>query len=194
VAGQFSDKWYQAFLKVVQQPEMAGPLKESAIQERLAVWTQELTRVVVSTCGALGWKASAKKHQLDLLPVARSEYLGLDIVAFAEGQRRWRFPVAVVELENSREDDRIAYSLWKVLCVRANLRIVFCYRRSPESGAGLARFLRDEVVNALGISSRMYLEGEVVLVIGSRDEASTFPYGFFKWWKLDANTGMFKLL
>lgn len=36
-----------------------------------------------------------------------------------------------MELENSRDSERIAYSLWKVLCVRAELRIVFCYRSLP---------------------------------------------------------------
>jgi hypothetical protein len=35
-------------------------------------------------------------------------------------------PVAVFVLANSRDDVRIACSPWKVLCVRAKMRVVFC--------------------------------------------------------------------
>jgi hypothetical protein len=50
----------------------------------------------------------------EALPESRHEYLALDVMAFAPGEQRWRFPVAVMELENSQAEDRIAYSLWKV--------------------------------------------------------------------------------
>jgi hypothetical protein len=50
------------------------------------------------------------------LPQAGKEYLGLDVTAFPEGKEpRWPLPVAVFELENSPSDNRVAYSLWKVL-------------------------------------------------------------------------------
>ena len=76
-------------------------------------------------------------------------------MAFPAGAQHWPFPVAVFELENSRNDNRIAYSLWKVLCVRAELRIVFCYRRSPAQGASLVRFLQDDVVKAMPLADRI---------------------------------------
>src|SRR5580700_5307780 len=47
-----------------------------------------LTTTVVEACGVIGLRASAKGHELDLLPVPRSEYLALDVTAFAEGPRR----------------------------------------------------------------------------------------------------------
>jgi len=186
--------WYGAFMKTVRQAESAEPLRAAALDERLATWTEELTHVVVSTCVALGWQASAKGHQLELLPETRSEYLALDVMAFPDGEKRWRFPAAIMELENSKDDDRVAYSLWKVLCVRADLRAVFCYRRSPEEGAALVRFLRDEVVHAMALAGRVGLEGKTLLVVGCKNESSTFPYGFFKWWWLETNTGTFRLM
>lgn len=85
-----------------------------------------MTDAAVRTCSALGLMASAKGHKLELLPIRRSEYLVLDVMAFAEGPNRWRFPTVVMELENNAREDQIAYSLWKVLSVRAELRIVFC--------------------------------------------------------------------
>jgi hypothetical protein len=185
------EQWRAAFHQTVQQHDRAQPLKEAALEGRLGAWTKELTAVAVSTCQSLGWKASAKGHRLDLLPVTGSEYLGIDVMAFAQGKTRWRFPAAVIELENSQSDDRVAYSLWKVLCLRADLRIVFCYRRSVAKGSALMRSLREEAIEAIGVAGRMKLEGETLVVIGSYDSSSTFPYGFFKWLRLDNNTGTF---
>ncbi len=188
------DEWYETFMQMIQRHEVAAPLREATLQESLGDWTRELTDATVGACETLGWQASAKGHRLGVLPLARSEYLALDIMAFAESENRWRFPVAVFELENSGDDDRIAYSLWKVLCVRADLRVVFCYRRMSEQGSALIRFLRDDVVQAMGITGRTQLTGETLVVVGSREESATFPYGFFRWWKLDTNTGVFGLM
>ena len=192
--GTLGQTYRKAFWGAVQRPESAEPLREAAVRERLTEWTRALTGVTVATCRALGWAASAKGHLLELLPVARSEYLALDVMAFPGGTNRWQFPAAVIELENGCDEDKIAYSLWKVLCVRADLRIVFCYRRRPEDAAPLVRRLRDEVIHAMALAGRMSLEGETLIVVGNRNESATFPYGFFKWWKLDTNTGDFDLM
>jgi hypothetical protein len=109
----------------------------------------------------------------------------------AVDNRRWRFPIAVFELENSPDDDRVAYSLWKVLCVRTDLRVVFCYRHDPNKAAALVRHLADDVVRTMGISERARVGGETILVVGSYNEAASFPYGFFKNWTLDSNTVRF---
>jgi len=188
------DEWRDRFMDVVRHDENAERLKDAALKERLTEWTAALTAVTVSTCQAMDWNASAKGHKLELLPVARSEYLALDVMAFPKGEKRWHFPVAVMELENSPQDDKIAYSLWKVLCVRADLRVVFCYRREAEGGSELIRFLRDDVVHPMGVAGRLNLQGETIVAVGTRDASHTFPYGFFKWWGLDLNSGTFRLL
>lgn len=181
----------RSFFDSVRDGPSAEALKQSALAERLAEWTTALTAVVVDACQRMGWQASAKAHKLNLLPVQRSEYLALDVMAFPGGQDRWRFPAAVMELENQAREDLIAYSLWKLLCVRADLRVLFCYRRNPELAAPLVRHLREEVIGAMGLSGRVHLDGITLLVIGSRSESDTFPYGFFSWWALDTNTGTF---
>lgn len=189
-----AEQWRAAFLQAVRLHENAGRLKDAALEERLGDWTKALTAVVVAACQAMGWQASARGHQLDMLPVPRSEYLSLDVVAFPESEKRWRFPVAVMELENSGDDDRIAYSLWKVLCVRTDLRVLYCYRNGSEEGPSLVRLLRDDVVRSMDLADRVKLGGETLIVVGSRGEAATFPYGFFKWWELELNTGTFRLV
>jgi hypothetical protein len=141
----------------------------------------------------MGWHGAARGHRSVLLPVPRAEYLALDVVAFeTAGDRRWRFPVGVFELENSPVDDLASYALWKVLCVRANLRVVFCYRRNADQGAELVRHLADQVIQAMEIPTRTVLTGETLVIVGWRSETATFPYGFFKEWTLDANTARFR--
>ena len=167
----------------------------AATAGRLGDWTQALTSIVVDVCQQMGWQTAARWHRADVLPLSRSEYLALDAVAFDVGQDgilpTWPFPVAIFELENSRRDDKVAYSLWKILCVRARLRVVFCYRRDVSAGSALVRHLADAVVGSLSIAERMGLVGETMLIVGNRAKESTFPYGFFKSWTLDVNTGRF---
>jgi hypothetical protein len=189
-----SSDWQTAFTQAIRQNEVAYALKEAALNQRLGNWTVALTDVCVVSCRQLGWQVSAKGHELDLLPEARSEYLTLDVAAFAPSRSRWRFPVAVMELENSRRNDLIAYSLWKVLCVRASLRVVFCYRAAPDQAAHLIRFLQEDVVLSQAIDTRLSWDGETLVVVGGRSAAETFPYGFFKWWRLEKNTGVFETL
>src|SRR5580658_2343824 len=184
--------WYGKFMDSLQRHESSALLKDAAIRGQLGKWTTALTGVVCSTCEAMRWKAAAKGNRSTLLPVARQEYLALDVVAFEPaGDRRWRFPIAVIELENSRADDRVAYSLWKVLCTRADLRIVFCYRRDSAEGTTLVRHLSEQVTTAMGIRERTQIGGETMLIVGSRNESGTFPYGFFKEWQFNKNLGRF---
>ena len=188
-----AQEWKEAFFQEVKRFENANQLKQAALDERLGDWTGYLTDAVVQTCESLGWQAAAKGHELDILPIARCEYLALDVMAFADGPE-WRFPVAVMELENSRDDQKIAYALWKVLCVTADLRIVFCYCRRSGEGSALVRRLGQQVVKALPLEDRVSLRGDAVVVVGGRDASSTFPFGFFKWWQLDKNTGTFNVI
>ena len=189
------DQWKEAFLRTVQYYENAGPLRAAALDERLADWTACLTEIVVQTCDSLGWMSAARGNKLHILPVPHSEYLTLDVMSFAPTSTGgWCFPVAVAELENSPDQERIAYSLWKVLCVRSDLRIVFCYRRSFADAPTLVSYLGREVVKALPVADRLSLKGETCVVVGSRNDSATFPYGFFKWWQLDNNTGNFNVM
>lgn len=179
-------------METLRSENHAGPLRESALSGRLMAWTKALTGASVKTCARLGWQASAKGHESELLPVRRGEYLGMDVIAFAPGERRWRFPLAVMELENQAREDAIAYSLWKVLSVRATLRVVFCYRKEAAQAGPLKSHLQDEVIASMDVGKRAALEGDTLLVVGRRAEAETFPHGFFAWWRLDANTGRFE--
>ncbi len=179
-------------MNTAQSGDFCDALKAASVAGRLREWTTSLTACVTTACRATGWRASARAHECELLPVSRSEYLALDVMAFSAGDKRWLFPTAVMELENSQDEDKIAYSLWKVLCVRAELRIVFCYRKDASAAPALIQHLRTEVTDAMGLQGRLNLDGRTFVVVGSRNEADTFPFGFFKWWELNTHTGRFE--
>jgi len=185
------DDFRAAFMGTVKEEPFCSTLREASIAGELAAWTSSLTSCLVEACGRIGWRASAKGHECQLLPIRRSEYLALDLMAFPAGENRWLYPSAAMELENSRREDQIAYSLWKVLAVRADLRAVFCYRKDASDAPPLIQHLKKEVVEAMGLSSRLAVGGRTLVVVGSRSDATTFPYGFFKWWELNMETGGF---
>jgi len=183
-----------AFFDVVQQPEYAASLKDASIRKAKREWTQTMTSVVVAVCQSQNWIAAAKGYAMQSLPEARSEYLGIDVIGFERDSQRWSFPIVAIELENSQNDNRIAYSLWKVLCLRTKLRMVFCYRPSPEAGPDLIRFLNTDVLDSMKMEERLNLDGNTIVVMGYRNKSDTFPYGFFRWWILDTNIGKFETL
>ncbi len=178
----------RAFFDTVKQHEFASPLEKAALEEDMATWTRYLTQAVIKTCQSLGWQAAAKGQRLHFLPEARNEYLTIDVMAFPKTPVRWPLPVAAFELENSR--DRIAYSFWKLLCLRVPIRVLFCYRQDSSEGDSLIRMLQEEILQPMNTPP----EGDTLLVVGSRDESAVFPYGFFRWWRLYPNTARFNVI
>jgi hypothetical protein len=181
-------RWKEAFRANVSEPRIAEPLGAAAQSGRLREWTCQLTTVVVDCCTSLGWQTAAKGHSLRLLPQIGQEYLGIDAMAFnvAEGGIKWPFPIAVFELENSTRDDRVAYSLWKVLCIRADLRVVFAYRHDWNKANSLVSALREHLLATVPVQQRGNIRGETLLIMGSRSEGESFPWGYFKFWRLNS--------
>lgn len=174
--------------------EMAEALRAAAATGSLADWTRLLTAAVVRSCDALGWSPAAKGHRSTRLPQAGQEYLGIDVMAFGPAGEanapRWPLPLAAFELENQKE--RAGYSLWKVICVRASLRVVFAYRNDWVQVRELVRELAADVLGGLSVSDRLAIGGDLLIVTGSRGEGETFPYGFFKIWRYNTNTASFE--
>jgi hypothetical protein len=187
-----AQRWQDAFLDTIRHREMGLALQQTALCGELGNWTKVLTTAVVSACGCLDWKASAKGHSIDLLPVNTQEFLALDVTAFEQAAKPYQFPIAVMELEN--QASRVPYSLWKVLCVRTQLRVVFGYSDTAEERAALIGTLRDRVLAVIEPGDRLAINGETIIAVGSRDDAESFPYGYFKWWRLEKNTGTFRVV
>lgn len=195
MSGSLAARWLAQFHGALDgDPEISTELRDASMRRELKRWTTALTRAVVRSIEALKLTPAARQNAGTALPLTQQEYLGQDVMAFHPGPRGWRFPIIVAELENAPDDRRVAYSLWKTLCIRCELRIVFCYRAEPTAAPSLVTTLAAEVVRDLPISDRARLDGETIVVVGSRNEAATFPNGFFQTWKLNTNTGRFERL
>ena len=195
MSGNLARDWWSALLDLLQtERQVTQELRQAALERDLAAWTASLSEAVVIAFSKLGMPAAARGLQSTELPVRRSEYLGMDVTAFPRttSPLNWVFPQAVCELENSPRDVMVAYSLWKVLCVRCALRVVFCYRREAPEVVAIPRMLASSVLSSMQIEERSQLEGDTLLIVGTRAEASTFPYSFFRVWKLNPNTGNFE--
>jgi len=189
-----AQQWYYSFSSVLEDSrDVVRELREASIQSDLGRWTASLTDVVVASFNDMGCPAAAKGHKCKVLPIQMQEYLALDVMGFPQAEGApWRFPLLVAELENSQKDDRVAYSLWKVMSVRSALRIVFCYRPAPQDAPVLVGRIGRDVVSPLSAEERMRIPGQTLVVVGSRNESGTFPYGFFRSWLLNRNTGLFE--
>lgn len=195
--GPAFDDWWEQFLTQVQEPERAERLKQASLDEDLKAWTELTTSAVVRACRALGWDAAARGYPSRRLPQRGHEYLGIDVMAFppvTTADVPWPLPLAVFELENQRRDERVAYSLWKVISVRSRLRVVLSYRPDWEQGRRLIQSLQDAMIGSLEPDDVRTLEGDTILIVGNRGEGETFPWGYFKRWRLNVNLGRFEKL
>ncbi|MGQ0668981.1 MAG: hypothetical protein ACT4PO_04805 [Actinomycetota bacterium] len=166
-------RWWGELRAAIRAPDLAPQLQAAADGACLRPWTELLTLAVVRACGAVGWVCAAKQAGANPLPISRAEYLGIDVLAFAPG-RGWRRPVAAFELENSGRDDVVAYALWKACTLAVDLACLLCYRRRPEEIGALVRMLQDDVLR------RVKPQAEVVVAVGTRSAADTFPDGYFR--------------
>ena len=185
--------WARSLYRALDNGEAtAAKLRHASVAGDLARWTEAMTELVAQSLHALGLEVAAKGHRCMALPVNREEYLTLDVAAFRGGRGAWRFPVVVCELENSARDTVVAYALWKVLCVRDALRVVFCYRSTRSDAPQLIGSLADCVVGAMPLPDREQLSADTLVFVGSRGESHTFPYAFFQAWRLNRNLGRFE--
>jgi hypothetical protein len=181
------EAWRDAFVDQIRGPTMMEALKQAARTEERQSWTNNLTTVVVRACEALGWVAAAKWNPSRRMPQKGKEYLSIDVMAFPAGAAPlWPFPLAVFELENKYQ--RVAYSLWRVMCIRGSLRVVIAYRRDWEESRELVAKLTEDVIGGI----RSGLDGQTILVVGNRGEGENFPWGYFKFWMLNSNLGRFE--
>jgi len=185
-------KWKELFYSVIDDVTVSDELKKAVFQNNLGEWTKILTDVVVETSKKMGWVSCARNNKAEILPISRNEYLTIDVVSFPKSNCEWKFPVAAIELENSNKNDIIAYSLWKVICIRVRFRLVYCYRQNKKEVSSLIGYLNKNVLSCIPVAERQQIKGLLGIVIGCRDEINTFPYRYFRWWQYCENTGKFE--
>jgi hypothetical protein len=186
-ADDLSSDFLTAFRNLLESDRnLADNLKGAADGNILRPWTELLTTSVARACGRLGWKVAAKGVARSPLPFPRFECLGLDATAFKAGTG-WRPAIAAFEFENARAFDTVAYALWKLVNVRTRLAGLFCFRRDPGEIAAFIARLANEVMEPLPQPI-----GALVVVVGTRSAAETFPDGYFRAFEWGRESGTFR--
>jgi len=119
------------------------------------------------------------------------EYLNIDAVFIDKAEddliegSKWDpfvLPRAVVELENRDDRMKISYCLWKILCVRAPIRVLICYQSNTDKVTILKRHLEGVIWQG---SLMKGTDGDLLVIIGDEsagDEASWGKYfSVFEW-------------
>ena len=191
--GELFAAWYTEFVEVIRTSAIGYPLRDASLAGDLRSWTASLTQAVVMSCQQMKWQAAGLAHPLDLLPKSGQEYLSLDVMGFdsASSSGRWPMPIAAFELENHKTDDRVAYSLWKLLCVQTKLRVVFAFRPDWDTGRESVRSIGKDVIESLSMQQLHDLAGDTAMIFGNRGSGSHFPDGFFKCYLLDKELKQF---
>ena len=108
-----TQRWRSHLFRILERPEVGKPLQSAALAGKLATWTSELTARLWKPAPQWDGELPPRGILARCCPVARGEYLALDVVAFADSSARWPFPTAVFELENSPVDDLVGYASGK---------------------------------------------------------------------------------
>ena len=151
-------------------------------------WTEFMRRVMKR----VGDKMNCRVAQLRPENKEESgEYLNIDAVFIdrAEYDPRKKYdkwdpfvlPRAVVELENSYDIEKISYCLWKILCVRAPIRVLICYQKGADKVATLKQRLEDVIWQGSLVKGT---DGDLLVIIGN-DPGDKLPweeyFSVFEW-------------
>lgn len=135
--------WLKHFTKIID--------KEEEKQWTAAQWTEFMGRVLDHVAKKINCYV-ARHRQKKKEDEDSSEYLGIDAVFIDNFEYKsmeesdWNpvgLPRAAVELENSYDQKRISYCLWKLLCVRAQIRVLICYQDNQVKVDNLKERLED---------------------------------------------------
>jgi hypothetical protein len=119
------------------------------------------------------------------------EYLNIDAVFIDKAEydlikgSKWDpfvLPRAVVELENRFDRNKISYCLWKILCVRAPIRVLICYQSNPNNVTTLKQHLESVIWQG---SLMKETEGDLLVIIGDDSTGVEASWGerfsVFEW-------------
>ena len=180
--------WLKCFAQVIEaERKLSGPSTTSPKDSEWTEFMQKVTDIIADKMNC--WVARLRPEDK-----ARSgEYLNIDAffvdnAAFnpknkLTGYDPFVLPRAVVELENSFDINKISYCLWKILCIRAPIRVLICYQGDSIKVQKLKERL-EEVIQDGGLMKGA--TGELLVIIGNESVKKWKSYfkGFlsvFEW-------------
>jgi hypothetical protein len=130
--------WLEKFIEVWK--ESKDKLDASTDEK----WTESMGRVMHK----VGEKLHCGVYGKDQKPQTgrKAEYLGIDFMFFYKSEEdKWVLPIVIIEHENDFDQEKIEYSLWKILCVRSPVKVLICYQSDTNNVALLRQHLEDVI-------------------------------------------------
>ena len=180
---RFSGLWLDSFVKSLIELEHQSAVKGDP------AWTKFMQKVF----DAVGDKTKCYVVMRRKKPKEYSgEYLNIDAMFIANRayvgwtSKEWDPPVlpsVVVEHENLDIRGKIRYCLWKILSIRAPLRVLICYQNRTNHIASLKTYL-EKVIWKRGLMKET--DGDLLIVIGDGSkEGNEWDwheyYNIFEW-------------
>lgn len=160
--------WLNCFAQVIESERELRKQSGLGTSPKDGEWTSFMQGVM----NLVADKINCEVTHLRPKDKARSgEYLNIDTFfvdkeAFqnkADDYDPFVLPAAIAELENSYDIDKISYCLWKILCVRAPIRVLICY----QSNSGKVKELRQHLEKVIQDGQLMKEDnGDLLVIIG----------------------------
>jgi len=139
-----------------------------------AEWTALMMKVMNDMGSKMNYRVVSRHSESKL---DSGEYLGIDVMFLDKTKYSptremgvWDpfiLPSAVVEHENDYSHEKIAYDLWKIACIRTELKVLICYQAGWEQVDSLRKGLENIIISN-GLMSKD--NGELLVIIGDGKE------------------------
>ena len=184
--------WLHYFYSVLNDDKLETPGTNCSNGE----WTQFLLNVM----GEIGEEKIncyvVSRHAESSKDDSSGEYLSIDAFFIDNAEYElsegiygdpFVLPRAVVELENSLNINKIAYCLWKLLCIRSPIRVLICYQNSTDMVKSLVKHLENVIWQGGLLKGD---SGDLLVIIGngnkSGDDCEWKDYFFVFEWRNDS--------
>jgi len=164
-----SEQWVEAFWQSLAENREKANMGEYF--RRSSKWTELMVEDVLKK--GIGKRTNCQVSCIShdkMIKEKNSEYLTIDAMFFNENDYKTKnrkgydpfvLPTVVVEHENmGTGEDKICFCLWKLMCIRAGLRVLICY---SDSVKGLKKQLEDTMQEG---NLAKNLMGDLIVIVG----------------------------
>ena len=165
------EQWVDSFKKSLIE------LEDESYVDSDAEWTEFMMKVMRKMGQEIGCHIAGKNSEVKKYS---GEYLNIDAMFIDNSAyddwlypEDWDPPVlpsAVVELENQYDIKWITYCLWKILCIRAEMRVLICYQSNTEKVESLRKYLEETIRNRNLMKD---VKGELLVIIGNSSQENS---------------------
>lgn len=166
--------WLETFIEVLKESE--DKLDDSTDEK----WTESMGLVMHK----VGEKLHCGVYEKDQKPQTgrKAEYLGIDFMFFYKSEEdKWVLPIAIIEHENDFDQEKIEYSLWKILCVRSPVKALICYQSDTNNVALLRQHLEDVIWKGNLMRGS---DGDLMVIIGDESVIKKDPWNWRDYFKV----------